>query len=126
MPEVFRSSDVFVLPSIATDTWQEQFGMALMEAMACGVPALTTYSGAIPEIVEDAALLCQPNDFVAITENLARLVREPELRASLAEKGAALARRRYGLQDYADKLAAVYAGLVKRRGAPACTGGTLK
>ena len=113
MPEVFRSADLFVLPSIATETWQEQFGMALMEAMACGVPVVTTCSGAIPEIVEDAVLLCQPNDFVAITENLARLVREPELRAELAEKGAALARRRYGLQDYADKLAAVYAGLVK-------------
>jgi glycosyltransferase involved in cell wall biosynthesis len=112
MPALFRSADVFVLPSIATETWQEQFGMALMEAMACGVPTLTTYSGAIPEIVEDAALLCQPNDFLALTEHLARLVREPELRASLAEKGVALARRRYGLQDYADRLAAVYARLV--------------
>ena len=114
MPAVFRSADVFVLPSIATDTWQEQFGMALMEAMACGAPALATYSGAIPEIVEDATLLCQPNDFMAITENLARLVREPELRAALADKGAALARRRYGLPDYAEKLAAVYKGLVRR------------
>lgn len=114
MPAVFRSADVFVLPSIATETWQEQFGMALMEAMACGVPAVTTYSGAIPEIVEDAALLCQPNDFLSLTENLARLVREPGLRAAMAEKGAALARRRYGLPDYAEKLAAVYAGLVER------------
>ncbi len=114
MPEVFRSADVFVLPSIATDTWQEQFGMALMEAMACGVPVVTTRSGAIPEIVEDAALLCQPNDFVTITEHLAQLVREPELRVELAEKGATLARRRYDLQEYADKLAAVYAGLVKQ------------
>lgn len=115
MPEVFRSADVFVLPSIATETWQEQFGMALMEAMACGVPVVSTYSGAIPEIVEDAALLCQPNDFVAITESLARLVRDPELRAKLAEKGAALARRRYDLQDYAAGLGAVYAGLVRPR-----------
>ena len=114
MPEVFRSADVFVLPSIATDTWQEQFGMALMEAMACGTPALTTYSGAIPEIVEDAALLCQPNDFLSLAENLARLVREPALRAELAEKGAALAQRRYALPDYAQRLAAVYAGLVKQ------------
>lgn len=114
MPSVFRSADVFVLPSIATETWQEQFGMALMEAMACGVPALTTYSGAIPEIVEDAALLCQPNDFMSLTEHLARLVREPELRTALAEKGVALTRRRYGLPDYAEKLAAVYAGLVER------------
>ena len=93
----------------------EGMSNSLMEAMACGVPALTTYSGAIPEIVEDAALLCQPNDFVSLTEQLARLVREPELRSSLAEKGAALARRRYDLKDYAAGLGAVYMGLVNAK-----------
>lgn len=113
MPDLFRSADVFVLPSIATETWQEQFGMALMESMACGIPVITTFSGAIPEIVEDAALLCQPNDFLAIMEQLVRLVREPALRSSLSERGAALARRRYALQDYAVKLGAVYSALAK-------------
>jgi glycosyltransferase involved in cell wall biosynthesis len=66
MPKVFRSADAFVLPSIATPEWQEQFGMSLIEAMACGVPVITTHTGAVPEIVEDAAVLCQPNDFVSL------------------------------------------------------------
>lgn len=113
MPAVYRGADVFVLPSIATETWQEQFGMALMEAMACGTPVLATYSGAIPEIVEDAAILCQPNDFLALWENLKHLVEEPALRADCAEKGADLARRRFGLTRYAERLAAIYAGLRK-------------
>lgn len=115
MPAIFRSADVFVLPSIATDTWQEQFGMALLESLACGTPVLTTYSGAIPEIVEDAALLCQPNDFLALWENLKNLVEDPALRKQCADRGVALARRRYGLTPYADRLAAVYDKLLKNR-----------
>jgi glycosyltransferase involved in cell wall biosynthesis len=112
MPEVYQSADVFVLPSIATDTWQEQFGMSLLEALACGVPAVTTYSGAIPEMVEDAALLCQPNDFLALWDALTRLAENPELRANYGARGAALARRRFGLADYTARLAHVYAGLM--------------
>jgi len=114
MPVVFQSADAFVLPSIATETWQEQFGMSLMEAMACGTPVLTTYSGAIPEIVEDAALVCQPNDFLALWENLVRLVEDDALRKQCAERGAALARRRFGLDAQAERLAALYTTLVSK------------
>lgn len=115
MPAYYRAADAFVLPSIATDTWQEQFGMALMEALACGVPTVTTWSGAIPEIVEDAALLAQPNDFLALKERLGELVRSPERRAELAVKGPEVARRRFALPDYGAKLGAVYAGLRRHR-----------
>jgi len=108
MPALFQSADVFVLPSIATDTWQEQFGMSLMESMACGTPVITTYSGAIPEIVEDGAILCQPNDFFALHEALTRLVDDPELRRDLSEKGRAVAQRRYGLDVYAERLKTLY------------------
>lgn len=111
MPTLFRSADVFALPSIATETWQEQFGMSLMESMACGTPVVTTHSGAIPEIVEDSALLCQPNDFFALHGALTRLIDDPALGASCAEKGLAIARRRFGLDTYAARLAEVYARL---------------
>lgn len=111
MPAVFRSADVFVLPSIATDTWQEQFGMSLIESLACGAPVVTTYSGAIPEIVEDAAMLCQPNDFLALWEKIKQLVEEAPLRKAYADRGLELARRRFGLDAYTRGLARVYAEL---------------
>lgn len=113
MPSLFQSADVFVLPSIATETWQEQFGMSLMESMACGTPIVTTYSGAIPEIVEDSALLCQPNDFTALHEALARLIADSQLEEDCAEKGLAIARRRFGLNTYAKRLSDVYKRLAK-------------
>ena len=108
MPNIYQSADVFVLPSIATETWQEQFGMSLIEAMACGTPTVTTCSGAIPEIVGDAAAVCQPNDFLALWENIKELVDDPGLRWRFAESGAALARRRFSLDTYTERLAALY------------------
>lgn len=111
MPEVFRSADVFALPSIAMPDWQEQFGMALIEAMACGVPVVSTYSGAIPEIVEDAAQLCQPNDFLSLHETIRELCYDDALRAELGKRGRSLAVRRYDLNRYTRQLRGVYSEL---------------
>ncbi|OGQ44308.1 MAG: hypothetical protein A3A85_01260, partial [Deltaproteobacteria bacterium RIFCSPLOWO2_01_FULL_42_9] len=49
MPDVYRMADVFALPSYPTMIWQEQFGMVLVEAMACGKPIIASASGSIPE-----------------------------------------------------------------------------
>ncbi len=108
MPELFRCADVFVLPSIATPTWQEQFGMSLVEAMATGVPAVCTHTGAVPEIASEGAILCQPNDFVSLHEALDRLMRNPSLREDLGSAGRALAVERFDLAKHAEALSDVY------------------
>ena len=53
MPELYRQADLFVLPSLPTKGWIEQFGFVLAEAQACGVPVIGSDSGAIPEVVGD-------------------------------------------------------------------------
>lgn len=111
MPEVFRAANAFVLPSIATPEWQEQFGMSLIEAMATSVPIITTFSGAIPEIVGDAAVLCQPNDFVALHDALRELILDPTSGEQLGHLGRERAVSRFGLNKYAAALSKVYAGL---------------
>lgn len=108
MPDAFRASDVFVLPSIAMPEWQEQFGMSLIEAMASGLPVVSTYSGAIPEIVGDAGILCQPNDFVALHDSLKDLIENPAQRTELGEAARARAVEYFSLEDYAASLAAIY------------------
>lgn len=113
MPDIFRNADVFVLPSIATDEWQEQFGMALIEAMACGKPAIATLSGAIEEIAGDAALLCQPNDFHALHRNLRSLILEPERGAALGMAARARVLECFDLGDHARALSDVYDALLK-------------
>lgn len=111
MPEYFRSADCFVLPSIATPEWQEQFGMSLIEAMSCGLPVIGTYSGAIPEVIGESGLLCQPNDFVSLASALERLMDDQVLRHDAGIAGRDRVEREFGLQRFAEQMSAVYSSL---------------
>lgn len=73
----YRDADIFVLPS-----YHEGFGMALAEAMAHGLPIVSSHAGAIPETVPEAAgELVPPGDVPALTASLRRFIREPGRRA---------------------------------------------
>ena len=56
VPALYHMADAFILPSIPVHFWQEQFGMVLIEAMASGLPVISTYSGSIPEVVGDSGM----------------------------------------------------------------------
>ena len=113
MPEAFRMSDVFVLPSVASEEWQEQFGMALIEAMACGKPCIASVSGASEEIAGEAALLVQPNDFLALHGALRRLFHHADERAKLGAEGRARVRRQFDLALHATALSDLYDSMLK-------------
>ena len=113
MPEAFRMADAFVLPSVASDEWQEQFGMSLIEAMACGKPCIATMSGAIEEIAGDAALLVQPNDFLALSRALRRLLSHADERARLGAEARARVRRQFDLALHANALSDLYDDMLR-------------
>jgi len=79
--EAMRGWDVFVLPSVG-----EAFGFVLTETMACGVPAIASRSGGIPEIVEHGrtGLLVPPMDPAAFADALGSLAGSPALRREMA------------------------------------------
>ena len=95
VPDIYRMADVFVLPSYPTMTWQEQFGMVLIEAMACGKPIISTNSGSIPEVVGDTGMLIPPGDFFSMAETIYRLMRDSNLRETLGKKAVERAARLY-------------------------------
>jgi len=78
-----QDSGVFVFPSL-----YEGFGMPNLEAMACSCPVVTTRVFAIPEIVDDAALLVDdPNDHKDIAEKILSIMNDDQLRQHLIDQG---------------------------------------
>jgi len=79
MPALYWRSSCMVLASLPKRSWEEQFGMVLAEGMAAGLPILTTTSGAIPEVVGDAAAYFAPGDWLGLARLLAEgpLARPP-------------------------------------------------
>ncbi len=87
LESVFQSADLFVLP-----TRYEGYGMVVAEALARGIPVISTRTGAIPDLVgPNAGLLVPPGDGTALHNALASVLRDPTLLASLRE-GASSAR----------------------------------
>jgi glycosyltransferase involved in cell wall biosynthesis len=95
--EVLRrvaEADVFCLPSFA-----EGVPVSLMEAMALGVPVVSTRVMGIPELIHDgeSGILTAPGDLESLILALTSLIDDPELRARLAERGRAAVERGYDL-----------------------------
>jgi glycosyltransferase involved in cell wall biosynthesis len=112
MPSIYHKVDAFILPSSYRQGWQEQYGMSLVEAMACSLPVITTISGSIPEVVGDSALLIQPGDFKSIYESIIRLYNDKSLRKELGNAGRKRAEQNYNCINVAKKIEKVYEELV--------------
>jgi glycosyltransferase involved in cell wall biosynthesis len=82
LEDLYRRASIFAFPSL-----DEGFGMPLLDAMARGVPVLTSNVSAMPEVTGDAALLVDPSDVGSLYEGLWRLTTDPSLRRDLAQKG---------------------------------------
>jgi len=82
LPALIGAAEVFVWPSLC-----EGFGLPPLEAMACGVPVLTSNVSSLPEVVGDAALLVDPHDVDAIATAMLQLVKDASLRDALKARG---------------------------------------
>jgi glycosyltransferase involved in cell wall biosynthesis len=95
----------------------EGFGLCIVEAMACGVPVLTSNISATAEVADDAALLVDPLSIDAIRDGLRRLLEDDRLRSDLASRGLARAAQ-FSWERAADETHAVYTRAVHRNRAP--------
>ncbi|MDQ0577121.1 glycosyltransferase [Agromyces albus] len=80
----YRTLDVLAVPSLPTPTWTEQFGRVAVEAMACGIPVVSSDAGALPDVVGGAGIVVPAGDAPALAAALAEAGghRAAELRSS--------------------------------------------
>jgi glycosyltransferase involved in cell wall biosynthesis len=108
-----RALDVFVLAS----PW-EAFPIGPLEAMACGVPQVTTAVGGTPEAVRDGetGLLCRPADPPALADRIVRLLGDPALRARMSAASRDRHRRLFTIERMLDETAAVFERVAAEHG----------
>jgi glycosyltransferase involved in cell wall biosynthesis len=109
--EYLQASDIFVLPSE-----EDAFPLALVEAMACGLPVISTPVGGIKEIITDRqnGLLVQARDFQQLYQVISGLIRDPTLSASLGTAAVQTVQERYSagiiIQKYCELFRRVHSG----------------
>ncbi|MDQ3720423.1 MAG: glycosyltransferase family 4 protein [Actinomycetota bacterium] len=112
LPDGLNAADLLVLPSV-----REQFGQVLVEAMACGLPAIAVDAHGPAEIVDDGETgwLVPPDDEDAMVEALSEAVNGDTERRRRGDAAMAAARGRYSWPALAREVAATYDAVVDAR-----------
>ncbi|MDH3590575.1 MAG: N-acetyl-alpha-D-glucosaminyl L-malate synthase BshA [Planctomycetota bacterium] len=108
--QVLPCADLFLLPSE-----QESFGLAALEAMACGVPCLTSNVGGLPEVIEDgvSGLLGEPGDVDGMASRALALLTDPEAYRKMADQARLCAVERFDRSIWIGEYESAYRQLLQ-------------
>ena len=112
VPVLLRGADIVVLPSR-----YESGGLALMEAMASGLPVIASDVGGVPDLIRDGeeGLLVPPGDPEPLADAIHRVIYNPRLAGRLAAAGRAKVRRDHTIDRTATILQGLYAKLLTEK-----------
>ncbi|MFX1466707.1 MAG: glycosyltransferase family 4 protein, partial [Promethearchaeota archaeon] len=105
LPEIYANSDLFILPSL-----HEGLGIVYLEAMASGLPIITTNSGGMRDLINSGqtGMLIEPKNSDRIAESINVLLSDEKLARYLANNGRTLVERKYSWSQTAIKYMRVY------------------
>ena len=108
--EILSIADLFLMPSAS-----ETFGLAALEAMACGVPVVSTDIGGLPELIVDGetGFLRPLGDVDSLTDASRRILTEPDLHARMAAAARDRAVTEFGLDRIVPRYEAYYEGVIE-------------
>ncbi|WP_132255083.1 glycosyltransferase family 4 protein [Methylobacterium segetis] len=106
VPDLYRQADAFVSP-----TYAEGFSNTILEAMAAGLAVVSTHSVGVSDCLRDGenGLLTQPGDVPALTDALARVIADADLRRRIARAGLEECRRVYSWETVGRQIMGIYA-----------------
>ena len=112
VPDLLQAMDIFVLPS-----YSEGLSLALLEAMAAGLPVIVSRVGGNPEVVTDGVtgLLIPPRDAAALAGALEWLLTDPALAEKLGENARDYVKANYSLERLGREINGIYEELVARK-----------
>ena len=99
---LMRECTVYLQP-----TRYEGFGLAILEAMSCGAPVVTSPCGAVPEVVGDTALLVDGTSPPSIAEGILQYLEDPSLRETMGRQARQRAVDRFQYAERRDKMIAL-------------------
>jgi len=111
MRDFYCACDTFLFPN-ENQTW----GLAVMEAMACGCPVLVSQGAAVHEVLTDNenAMLFPPRAPEALADKIRILIDQPQLRRQIAERGMQLTRAKYNWEQFANQISSIFQHLVEQ------------
>lgn len=100
--QIYNAANMLIAPSL-----HEGFGITLLEAMACGIPVITSKVSAMPEVVGDAGVLVDPKDCQAIADAVCRIHNNPDYYNKLVNQGLKRAKS-FTWEKTAEQIAQIY------------------
>jgi len=82
LPKLYNCADLFVYPSL-----YEGFGLPPLEAMACGVPVITSNTSSLPEVVGEAGVMVDPTNVNLLCERMGHVLEDSEVRHYMINRG---------------------------------------
>ena len=109
VPKLINQSRVFIYPSR-----EEPFGLSILEAMACGVPVVTTNVYGPSEIITQNVdgLAVNPDDVNALVKAIGSLLDDEHLRIVMGEEGRSTVEKRFDINQHLENLVAIYQDLM--------------
>lgn len=107
--QLSKHAKCLILGSLATPVWQEQFGYVLAEAIINGCPVVSTYSGAIPEVIGSAGILFSPGNPLELKKALVKL--DDDDFYNKLKENCEIEKKRFEVDKFREELVGIYKGL---------------
>jgi phosphatidyl-myo-inositol dimannoside synthase len=111
LADYYNTADVFVGPSIVgSKGWQEAVGLVFVEALATGLPVISTRTGGIPDVVDDGitGFLVDPESPEQICERLRGLIDDRSLLRAMGTRGRAAVEQRFSWESVTQRYSAIF------------------